>query len=115
MGLYTFVKDGVYLPSDENTPYKLQVIVDRIDPVACFGRYTWHITYDLMDLQGRVCAAGYHRINIPARDVNISTFSSVKLFKEVLARIEELKLKNRESKLAKEKAFKELETWDGRI
>lgn len=115
MGLYTFIKDEVYLPSDPDTPYKLQVVVDRIDPIACFGGYPWHITYDLMDLQGRICVAGSCRINIPARDINISIFSSVKLFKEVLTRIDELKFNNHKNKLAKEKASKELEAWDGRI
>lgn len=115
MGLYTFIKDEVYLPSDPDTPYKLQVVVDRINKVGCLGYYPWDITYDLIDLQGKVCAAGSCAFCIPVRDINESTFSAVSLFKNVLIRIDRLVSNDRKIKLAEERALAELKTWNGRI
>lgn len=113
MGLYTFIKDEVYLPSDPDTPYKLQVVVDRIN-YDC-SEFLWRVTYALIDFQEKVQAAGNCDINMLSRDIRSSTFSSVKLFKEVLKHIDRLYLRDNEIKLAKEKASKELEAWDGRI
>ena len=113
MGLYTFVKDEVYLPSDPDTPYKLQIIVDRIKD-DCSG-FLWCVTYGLMDFQGKVQAAGSYDINMLSKDIRSSLFSSVRLFKEVLKHIDRLYLRDNEIKLAGEKASKELEAWDGRI
>lgn len=115
MGLYTFIKDEVYLPSDPDTPYKLQIVVDKINEVGCLGYYSWDIAYDLTDLQGKVCAAGSCGFCIPVRDINESTFSAVSLFKKVLTRIDSLVSNDCKIKLAEERALAELKTWDGRI
>ena len=103
MGLYTFVKDEVYLPSDPDTSYKLQIIVDRIK--NDYSEFLWRVTYDLMDSQGKVQAAGTCDINMLSRDIRSLTLSSVKL----------LYLRDNEIKLAEEKALAELKTWNGRI
>lgn len=113
MGLYTFIKDEVYLPSDPDTSYKLQIIVDRIKD-DCSG-FLWRVTYGLMDSQGKVQAAGTCDINMLSRDIRSLTFSSIELFKEVLKHIDRLYLRDNEIKLAEEKALAELKTWDGRI
>lgn len=114
MGLYTFVKDEVYLPSDENTPYKLQIVVDNINKIGCL-EYLWNITYDLMDIQGKVYAADSCRVHMPARDISESTFSAVSLFKEILSKIDKRVSNIRKIKLAGERAVSELAKWDGRI
>ena len=115
MGLYTFIKDGVYLPSDPDTPYKLQVVVDRIKDDCSGFLILWRVTYYLINFQEKVQATGNCDINMLSRDIRSSTFSSVKLFKEVLKHIDRLYLRDNEIKLVKEKASKELEAWDGRI